>query len=114
MSPTGRRRLGRAVGRFDKVVLDTEVTTEAAPLSRMYFLERPSSGRLRIVPLAPDPVRLLASSFNTYVRTPERIVNQLAVIDRLARTVPAFSVRIPAGQDAPSVARAIVAHLEMP
>jgi hypothetical protein len=113
MPPTGRRRLGGHVGRADKVVLAAEVATEPAPLSRMYFLERPSSGRMRIVPLAPDPVRLLANSFNTYVRTPERIVNQLAVIDRLSRTVPAFSVRIPSCEDASSVACAVMAHMEV-
>lgn len=113
MSATGRRRLGAHVGHAEKLVLAPKVATEAAPLSCVYFLERPSTGRLRIVPLAPDPVRFLANSFNTYVRTPERIVNQLAVIDRLARTVPAFSVRIPSGEDASSVARAVTAHMEM-
>lgn len=112
MPPTGRQRLGPNVGRADKVVLAAEVATAPTPLRRIYFLERPSSGRLRIAPLAPDPVRLLANSFNTYVRTPGRIVNQLAVVDRLAQTVPAFSVRIPSGEDASSVARAVIAHME--
>ncbi len=112
MPPTGRRRLGLQVGRADKVVLAVEPAIHATPLRHIYFLERPASGRLRIAPLAPDPVRLLASSFNTYVRTPERIVNQLAVVDRVAQTVPAFSVRIPSGEDASSVARAVIAHME--
>ena len=93
-------------------MLAAELATGATPLRHIYFLERPASGRLRIAPLAPDPVRLLANSFNTYVRTPERIVNQLAVVDRLAQTVPAFSVRIPSGEDASSVARAVIAHME--
>jgi hypothetical protein len=46
------------------------------------------------------------------VRTSERIVNQLAVVDRLVEVVPVFSVRIPAGEDASSVAHAVVAHAE--
>jgi hypothetical protein len=100
------------VGRADKVVLRADVATSAAPLERMYILERPSAGRLRIVPLAPDPLQMLASSFNSYVRTPGRIVNQLAVVDRLVEAVPVFSVRIPAGEDASSVAHAVVAHAE--
>jgi len=112
MPPTGRQRLGPHIGRADKIVLAPRLATVAAPLRRIYFLERPSSGRLRIVPLAPDPVRLLANSFNTYVRTPDRIVNQLAVVDRLAQNVPAFSVRIPSSEDASSVARAVITHME--
>ena len=109
---TSRRRLGPPIGRADKVVLATEAATRAAPLSCMYFLERPSRGGLRIEPLGSDPVRLLANSFNTYVRTPERVENQLAVVDCLARTVPTFSVQIPPGEAAAGVARAVIAHVE--
>src|SRR4029079_7075843 len=61
MPPTGRQRLGPHIGRAYKIVLARSLATAAAPLRRIYFLERPSSGRLRIVPLAPDPVRLLAN-----------------------------------------------------
>jgi hypothetical protein len=112
MPVSGRRRLGPRMGRADKVVLGAQVATFAAPLERMYILERPSSGRLRIVPLAPDPLQMLASSFNSYVRTPARIVNQLAVVDRLVKAVPVFSVRIPTGEDASSVTRAVIAHMD--
>ena len=105
MPPNGRPRLGSQVGRADKVVLAAELATVRRPSDT----STSSSGRRRDGCASrrstPDPVRLLANSFNTYVRTPERIVNQLAVVDRLARTVPAFSVRIPSGEDASSVAR---------
>lgn len=112
MSSSGRRRLGPRVGRAEKVVFAAKVAVEAVPLSRLYVLERPSRGRLRIEALAGDPVRLLANSFNTYVRSPERIVNQLAVLHRLVQSVPTFSVRIPSGEDAAGVARAVIAHVE--
>ena len=55
---------------------------------------------------------LLANAFNTYVRTPERVVNQLSIAASVAETVALFSVRIPAGVTAAEVARTVVAHAE--
>jgi hypothetical protein len=112
MSPQARGRLGTPLGRVDKIVLSTRVRPRRRRLDKLYFLERPVSGALEIRRIDADPKPLLANSFNTYVRTPERIVNQLAIVGRLADTVPVFAVRIPAGITAADVACAIVAHAE--
>jgi hypothetical protein len=112
MSPEGRQRLGVPVGRAEKLVLSVPVEPRANRLDGLYFLARSSTGGLEIERLDADPVRLLANSFNVYVRTPERIVNQLAIAARLTETLPVHRVRIPVGVPAPEVARAIVTHLE--
>jgi hypothetical protein len=112
MSPLERARLGRCVGRADKLVLTADVVDHPPPLASLYFLERPSSGALTIERVEPDPIRILAHSFNLYVRTPERIVNQLETAAQLAGTVGLFSVRIPIGSGARDVAAAIVEHAE--
>jgi hypothetical protein len=108
----GRIRLGRVLGRSDKLILAAGVADLPRRLDRLYFLERPVPGEIRISPLDPDPVLLLANAFNTYVRTPERVVNQLSIAASVAETVALFSVRIPAGVTAAEVARAVVAHAE--
>ena len=111
MPPNGRPRLGSPVGRADKVVLAAKLAAGETPLRHIYFLERPTSGRLRIAPLAPDPVRLLANSFNTYVRTPERIVTNSP--SSTASPEPAGVLGThPSGEDASSVALAVIAHME--
>lgn len=112
MSPAGRARVGAALGRADKLVLSADVAPRARPLDSLYFLERPTSGALRIERRDPDPLLLLANSFNVYVRTPDRIVNQLDVASRLAESVPVHTVRIPDGTTAVQVARAVTEHVE--
>jgi hypothetical protein len=113
MSVQGRNRLGTPVGRGDKVVLASGVVEGPSLLDSIYFLERPSSGALRIEPVAPDPARLLAGSFNQYVRSPRRIVNQLAVVAALAESVATFAVSIPRAAAASDVAAAVMAHAEV-
>ena len=113
MSAAGRQRLGSRLGRADgKDVLAVEVVEQRVPLGTLYFLERAASGRLRIEPLASDPVRLLANSFNTYVRTPRRVMTQLATVAQLAATTRMYAVGIPPGADAAGVARGILQHTE--
>jgi hypothetical protein len=112
MTPDGRRRLGARLGRADKIMFAAPVAPRANRLDCLYFLERPASGALRIEPLAAEPFRLLSNSFNTYVRTATRVVNQLEIVAHLAETIPAFAVRIPVGAAAADVARAVIAHLE--
>jgi hypothetical protein len=112
MTSEGRARLGTPVGHADKIVLSVPLATRADRLDRLYFLVRTATGGLGIDRLDADPVRLLANSFNLYVRTPERIVNQLAIAARLAATVPVCRVRIPVGVPATDVAREVVAHME--
>jgi hypothetical protein len=110
LSAEGRTRLGRPLGTADKRVLAAPVAEQAAPLGALYFLERPVGERIRIVETAPDPLRVLASSFNLYVRTPGRIENQLETAARISETVPTSTIAIPSGAAAPEVARAVAAH----
>jgi hypothetical protein len=112
MSEAGRSRLGDAVGRAGKVVLGADVIEAPARLHALYFLERPVGDALRIDDLGPDPHRVLAHSFNTYVRSPARIRNQLDVLSVVTATVPAFSVAVPPGLAARDVARHVVEHIE--
>lgn len=108
-----RSRLGTRVGRNDKILLRTPLPVEPQPLRGIYFLRRsPAIRRLAIEPVDPDPLRLLAHSFNTYVRTRERVVNQLAVHAGLVASVPLFSVSIPPSAPARQAARAVSAHAE--
>ena len=64
---------------------------------------------------ASSPIRSepLAHCFNTYVRSQERVVNQLAVCERLVESVPMFSVAIPPSYSARDVAAAVRIHAEV-
>ncbi|HEY1316416.1 MAG TPA: hypothetical protein VGF10_04315 [Gaiella sp.] len=108
--PERRPRLGRRLGEADKLVLSARLVDGPRPLGALFFLARPSGDRIRIERVEPDPIRLLANSFNLYVRTPARLENQLETVARLTETVPLFSVAVPAGAGAPAVASAIAAH----
>jgi hypothetical protein len=106
-----RGRLGTRIGRNDKILLHAPVPEQPHALDSIYFLRRsPGIGRLAVEHVAADPLRLLGHSFNTYVRTRERIVNQLAVHAVLVESVRLFSVSIPPSVPAPEVARAVRAH----
>ena len=112
MSAAGRARLGRRLGRMDKVVLEADVIDHPEVLGRLYFLDRPAAGPLCIEPIAADPVRVLANSFNVYVSTKQRIANQLELASALISTVKMFSVRIPTESTAADVAMAIADHAD--
>ena len=64
MPTQGRDRLGPAVGGADKIVLAAPVSAGSKRLDALYFLERPAPGAFSIARLEPDPVQLLANSFN--------------------------------------------------
>jgi hypothetical protein len=112
MTPEGRKRLGTPMGRADKLVLSVPLATRANRLDALYFLVRTAAGGFEVERLDADPVRLLANSFNVYVRTPERIVNQLAIAAHLAETVPVYRVRIPVDVAATDVASGVLSHVE--
>jgi hypothetical protein len=113
MGPEGRRRLGDPAGRGDKVMVRARLATQASCLDALYFLERSNApGALTIDRLRPDPLRPLARSFNSYVRSHERVVNQLAVCAALTESVQMFSVVVPLSCPATAVAAAVEAHAE--
>lgn len=113
MPREGRARLGTRIGRNDKVLLLTRLPAQPQPLDGVYFLRRwPIFKRLTIEPLDPDPFRLLAHSFNTYVRSHDRVVNQLAVHASIVDSVGLYSVSVPPSAPASEVARAVRAHVE--
>lgn len=105
-----RARLGTTLGEADKVVLAAPVVDGPRVLGALYFLDRPEGRRIRIEPLESDPLRVVASSFNVYVRSAARIENQLETAARVTSSVAMYSITIPAGAIATDVARSVAAH----
>jgi hypothetical protein len=105
-----RLRLGRAVGRgrdFARIAL---ARVEApVPLAALCLIDRRRRyRRLALRRVAPvDPAVLVATSFSAAVRTPARLVNQIDVFARLARTVPVWRADVPAGVGPAELAAAL-------
>jgi hypothetical protein len=113
LSPAGRLRLGPELARADKVLLAPDLLAGPRRLDAIFFLARSrSAARLAVAPLSPTPARLLGSSFNAYVGSEQRVVNQLDVYAQLARSVPMYEVVIAPSSPAPAVARAVRAVAE--
>jgi hypothetical protein len=83
------------------------------PLGAAYFLERTSAvAAVEISPIQPpDPCLLLAATFVSHVPTAERLITQLDVCSRIARSVPLFLVRIPFDGRAADLAERVVRHI---
>ncbi len=108
MSQLGRARLGGLAGRGDKTILEPAVLVRPRRLDAIAFLVRSATGReVGIERLAPAPLRLLASSFNTYVDSQTRVVNQLGAYATLAESVQLFEVSIPPCRSASEAAKSI-------
>jgi hypothetical protein len=109
----GRTRLGRQVGRGYSVMLAPNLLERACALDALFVLRRSGRkrGTLRIERLERDPLRVLAHSFNTYVRSKERVVNQLAISAHLLELVEMYEITIPAGCTAGEAAGAVRAFL---
>lgn len=112
MTAEGRRRLGHAIGRSDKVHLAPELVDRPLRLGLVYFLRRgPQFERLELdESRPPDPRLLLASGFVSYLRSPEHVVNHLDACVRIAGSVRVFEARVPTSARAREVAEAIEAH----
>lgn len=114
MSPDGRDRLGRRVGRSDKSHFALDVAQQPVPLVAMYLLRRNSQAecfsieRSRTV----EPSRLLGSAFVTFVRTPEYLMHQLEACARIAESVDVFDVVVPEAFDAGRVAAEVEEHAQ--
>lgn len=95
-----------------------DYVTVALPAARvrlgaLYFLERtPAVEQTEIGPIAPpDPCLLLAATFVSHVPTARRLITQLDVCSRLARTVPLFRVRVPVDGRASELAERVADHV---
>lgn len=111
MTAAGRLRLGRPIGRDDKIHLATETVDEPLPLEIVYLLRRGGGEGVQISRrVGPAARSLLASSFLRYVRTPERLLTHLDVCASLARSTPAFDLIVPENVSARDAAARIQAH----
>jgi hypothetical protein len=88
-------RLGRLVPDGDKLLAQPVPAAEALPLGLVVRLVRGDGRRPGLRPLsAPLGRTLLASAFLAYLRTPERLGNQLAVHGAVAATVPVVELEL--------------------
>jgi len=83
------------------------------PLGAAYFLERTGDVHApEIIPIdPPDPCLLLGATFVSHVPSAQRLITQLDVCSRIARTVPLFRVRVPLHGQAAALAERIAGHL---
>ena len=103
-------RLGTVVGaNADEVRIAVARRPTALGLAAFVVLRRTGAGTRPSVTRvqAPDPRVLLASTFNLAWQEPGRLERQLDVCAQLARSVPVFDVRIPAGATPRTTASAI-------
>ncbi|MDQ3586760.1 MAG: hypothetical protein M3375_00170 [Actinomycetota bacterium] len=113
IGPTGLKRLGTILGRDEhELRVAVEREQRALPLGAIYFIgRRDQPGETLVEEVAPpDPRLLLGSTFNGFVRTSDRLVNQLDLYAHTARTVPVFRAIISPGVDAQTLAGSIEAH----
>jgi hypothetical protein len=115
LGAAGARRVGVVIGQSDKVQLAVQPIEGALPLEAIYFIDR----RRDTIPFAidevrpPDPRLLLASSFISYLRTPEFLVGHLDACAQIAQSTQTFRVSVPAEFSAGDVADALERHAEV-
>jgi hypothetical protein len=103
LGSSGRHRLHYAM----------EIAAEPEPLRALYFLQPQSGGgaaTIRALP-APDPRRLLTSTFVSQVRPPDRLASLLDTCARLAADVPMFEVAMGGDEDSAALAERLWSHL---
>jgi hypothetical protein len=108
-----RPRLGRTIGRSDKLHLLIEpVADDSAPLGALYFINR--RGEVdeldfeRLDP--PDPRWLLAATFMPHITAPPRMRAQLEACALIATAVPTFQLHVPPTLEAAALAPAVIEH----
>ena len=107
LTRSDRLRLGRALGRGgDTSRITLERVDGPLPLAALCLVDRRRDhAQLELRRLAPvDPAVLVATSHSAAVRTPARLVNQLDVFARLARSVPVWRADVPDGVGADELA----------
>jgi hypothetical protein len=114
MTPLGRERLGRRVGSTDKSHLEPSPAPAPLPLAILYrVIRQPQLMRpLLREHVPPEPRLVLASSFLSYLDTPERLLNQLSVCERVTSSVRMFDFEIPTSVSASVAAAVAYAHAE--
>jgi hypothetical protein len=115
LGTAGDRVLGELLGATgrDRLHYAVEVAGEPLPLRALYFLRPPSgagAATIRRLP-APDPRRLLTSTFVSQVRPPERLASLLDTCARLAAAVPMFEIELGAEEGAGELAERLWSHL---
>jgi hypothetical protein len=105
------RGLGTVLGHHEKTYVELPREAKPWPLRAIYYLV-PGEGSPagEIAPMAPDPRRLLGSTFVLSVRTPQRLRNQLDVCADLARTARTYTATVDPQAGAAILAEAILAH----
>lgn len=114
MDQPGRARLGRRAGSADKLYVEPQAHSGPVPLRALFCLRRAAAfDRVRIREQSPpEPRTVLASSFLPYVRTPARLLNQLAVCLAVTHSVRVFDVELPKLGTARAAAEVVLAHVE--
>lgn len=98
--------LGTVLGESDKTYVAVPRVERPLPLTAIFFVGRGDGPAVE--PLAsPDPRLLLGSTFVLGVQTPSRLRNQLDVCAAIARTVPAYRLRVAPGVDAATLAEMV-------
>lgn len=111
MEEVGRQRMGRFLGRSDKLHFAAPVFARELPLGLVYFLRRTGSeGPLAIIEDRRSTQRLLAAGFLAYLRSPERLVNHLEACARVREVAPTFGVEVPVGLPAGALAAEVRTH----
>ncbi|MCP9485219.1 MAG: hypothetical protein MSC30_05135 [Gaiellaceae bacterium MAG52_C11] len=112
MTAVGRDRLGRRVGSTDKPHFEPSQASSALPLAILFRLSRSSRfARLSLrEQLPPEPKTVLGSSFLTYLRTRQRLLNQLAICERVTGSARLYDLEIPASVSAREAASFVLEH----
>jgi hypothetical protein len=113
LSAPGRARLGKVLGRSDKLHLALPpVDAQPRPLAALYLLDRTAAAKRldfeRLWP--PEPRLLLSATSLPHVAAPARLTVQLDVCSRLARTVPCYRLLAPADMGPAAISRGVAAH----
>jgi hypothetical protein len=104
--------LGSVLSKGEKTHFVVAQPSDPGPLAGIYILDRGTKKRaMQIERLStPDPLLLLANTFERSVRTPERLRRQLEVFGRISEQVPIFNLRIPASSTAAQTAAELETH----
>ena len=80
------------------------------PLGAIYFLDHRPEHREVVFERTSDPRLLLGHTFNALVRTPERLVGQLALCSLIAQKASLFRLRVPSETTVGDLATRVEQH----
>jgi hypothetical protein len=116
LTPRERAALGVLLGQTGRDKRHYALATAAGPrpLRALYFLV-PGTGRAlaTVTPLdAPEPLRLLTSTFIHEIRPPAQLARLLEICALLADRVPMFEIELGGQESAAALAARLRAHVE--